>query len=141
MAAIGLLLLAQVGTSSSPLEIGLWLGISGIGQGIFVSPNTREVMSALPPEQSGEASEMVALARVVGQAMAVAIVGAVFVGLGGAAAGASLVAQQASQSTGAAGPDGVFLGAMHAGLLVGAALAALGAVLSFIGRPPAGDRA
>lgn len=141
LAAIGLLLLAQVGVNSAPFEIALWLGISGIGQGIFVSPNTREVMSALPAERSGEASEMVALARVVGQAMSVAIVGAVFVGLGGAAAGASLVAQQASQSTGATGPDGVFLGAMHAGLLVGAALAAIGAVVSFLGRPPAGHRA
>lgn len=69
LAAIGLLLLAQVGVNSAPFEIAVWLGISGIGQGIFVSPNTREVMSALPAERSGEASEMVALARVVGQAI------------------------------------------------------------------------
>ena len=98
-------------------------------------------MSALPAEQSGAASEMVALARVVGQAMSVAIVGAVFVGLGGAAAGASLVAQQASQGTNVQGPDAVFLGAIHAALLVSASLAAVGALVSIVGRRAPSDAA
>jgi EmrB/QacA subfamily drug resistance transporter len=140
LAAAGFILLAQVGTETPPLMIGLSLAISGIGQGIFVAPNTREVMSALPAEQNGEASEMVALARVVGQAMSVAIVGAVFVGLGGAAAGASLVASQSSL-TSVQAPDDVFLGALHAALLVSASLAAIGAVVSLVGHSPARDHA
>ena len=139
LSAAGFVLLAQVGTDTPPLLIGLSLAISGIGQGIFVAPNTRQVMSALPAEQNGEASEMVALARVVGQAMSVAIVGAVFVGLGGAAAGASLVASHASLTSVQASDD-VFLAALHAALLVSASLAAIGAVVSLVGRPPAVDR-
>jgi EmrB/QacA subfamily drug resistance transporter len=133
MAAVGLFLLSLIGTATSPFEVGLWLAISGVGQGLFIAPNTREVMNALPSEESGRASGLIATTRVVAQSLSVAISGAVFAGLGGAAAGASLV-------TG--GPptadeiivQGTFLGAMHAALLVSGFMAAAGAAIALTAR-------
>jgi EmrB/QacA subfamily drug resistance transporter len=133
LAATGLFLLARVGVTTSFSDIVLWLALSGIGQGLFLSPNTSAVMSAVPADQSGTASGLIATTRVVGQALSVAIAGAIFVGLGGAAAGAALVALVASggptSATGIA-LEGTFVAAMRAALLVSGLLAAAGAVTS-----------
>ena len=130
LAAVGLGLLAQVGVGTSLSEIAFWLALSGVGQGLFLSPNTSAVMSAVPADQSGIASGLIATTRVVGQALAVAIAGAIFIGLGGAAAGATLVAIGASGSAQDAAVQGTFVTAMHAALLVSGFLAAAGALVS-----------
>ena len=91
-------------------EIALWLAVSGIGQGLFLSPNTSAVMSAVPAGESGTASGLIAATRVVGQALSVAIAGAVFIGLGGAAAGAAMVAGGTAASTAQPALDDTFLG-------------------------------
>jgi hypothetical protein len=105
------------------------LAVSGIGQGLFLSPNTTAIMSAVPADQSNIASALFATTRAVAQALSVAIAGAVYVGLGGAAAGAALVA---GVPTGPAevALDGTFIVAMRAALLVSGVMAAAGAVLS-----------
>jgi EmrB/QacA subfamily drug resistance transporter len=133
LAAVSLCLLAMVGISTTPVDIVVLLAVSGIGQGLFLSPNTTAVMSAVPADQSGTASSLIATTRVVGQALSVAIAGAIFIGLGGAAAGAALVG---GAPTGPAKTtlDGTFLTAMHAALLVSGLLAAAGAATS-LARP------
>jgi EmrB/QacA subfamily drug resistance transporter len=130
LAAAGLFLLSFIGTGTSPIEIGIWLAISGVGQGIFLAPNTREVMNALPARQSGTASGLIATTRVVAQSLSVAFAGAVFAGLGGAAAGATLVARGLTSTTAGATLDGTFVMAMHAALLVSGAMAAAGALIA-----------
>lgn len=122
-------LLAQVGVSTSLLEVVLWLAISGIGQGLFLSPNASSIMSAVPADQSSIASGLIATTRAVAQGLSVAIAGAVFIGLGGAAAGAALVA---GVPTGPADValEGTFIAAMRAALLVSGLMAAAGAVTS-----------
>jgi EmrB/QacA subfamily drug resistance transporter len=87
LAAAGVCLLALVGVTTPLSQIALWLAVSGIGQGLFLAPNTSAVMSAVPAEDSGTSSGLIATTRVVGQTLSVAIAGAVFVGLGGASAG------------------------------------------------------
>jgi EmrB/QacA subfamily drug resistance transporter len=134
LAAASLGLLAQIGVTTSLLEIVLWLAVSGIGQGLFLSPNTTAVMSAVPADQSSTASGLIATTRVVGQALSVAIAGAIFIGLGGAAAGATLVAGGASTQAADAALDGTFIAAMRAASLVSGLLAAAGAVTS-LARP------
>jgi EmrB/QacA subfamily drug resistance transporter len=129
LAAASLGLLAQLGVSTSRGDIVLLLAVSGIGQGLFLSPNTTAVMSAVPAEQSGTASSLIATTRVVGQALSVAIAGAIFIGLGGAAAGATLAAGVPTGPTQAA-LDGTFIAAMRAALTVSGLMAAAGAVLS-----------
>jgi DHA2 family multidrug resistance protein-like MFS transporter len=125
LAAVSLGFLAQIGVTTSPLGIVVWLGLSGIGQGLFLAPNTTAVMSAVPADQSSTASGLIATTRVVGQALSVAIAGAIFIGLGGAAAGATLVAGGPSAAL-----EGTFIAAMHAAVFVSGLLAASGAVLS-----------
>jgi hypothetical protein len=70
--------------------------------GHLLSPNTRALMDAAPAAEQGQASGLLATARIIGQSMSVAIAGAVFTGLGAAAAGSALVVQR-----GNAGPAGV----------------------------------
>ena len=129
LVAAGLVILAQIGVATPLVQIGFWLAISGIGQGLFLSPNTSAVMSGVPAGESGTASGLIAATRVVGQALSVAIAGAVFIGLGGAAAGAAMVAGTAA-STAQPALDDTFLVAMHAALLVSGSLAAVGAAIS-----------
>ena len=129
LAAAGLVLLAQVGVGTSYLEIALWLVLSGIGQGLFLSPNTTAVMSGVPPDQTSIASGLIATTRAVGQALSVAIAGATFIGFGGAAAGAAL-SVGAPTAAAVAALDGTFLEALRAALLISGLMAASGAVLS-----------
>jgi EmrB/QacA subfamily drug resistance transporter len=132
LAAASLGFLSLVNTTTPLPQIALWLAISGIGQGLFLSPNTTAVMSAVPADESGTASGLIATTRVVGQALSVAIAGAVFVGLGGASAGAALVAGVAPRSAGGLALDDTFLAAMHAALFISGAMAAAGAATSLI---------
>jgi EmrB/QacA subfamily drug resistance transporter len=141
LACAGLLLLAQVGRDASALDISWRLAVSGIGQGLFVSPNTRTVMGAAPADQSGTVSGVIATTRVVAQSLSVAIAGAVFTGLGGAAAGAALMAGRAAgggSATRTAAMQAQFLHALHAAIVVCGALAALGVLTALVRGAAAG---
>jgi EmrB/QacA subfamily drug resistance transporter len=127
LAAAAFVLLAQTGVSTPLVYIVLSLALAGIGQGMFLSPNTTIVMSAVPPDQSSIASGLIATTRAVSQALSVAIAGAVFIGFGGAAAGAMLSAGVPTASA-AAGLDDTFLDALHAGFLVSGLMATAGAI-------------
>lgn len=142
LACAGLLLLAQVGMDSSAFDISWRLALSGIGQGLFLSPNTRTVMGAAAPEQTGIVSGLVATTRVVGQSLSVAVAGAVFTGLGGAAAGAALPAARAAGARGAAevaALQATFLHALRGAIVVCGALAALGIFAALVRSAGPGD--
>lgn len=133
--AVALFLLARLDATSSTGDIAWRLALAGIGQGLFQAPNTRAVMEAAPATEQGAASGILATARITGQALSVALSGAVFLGLGGSA-GAALVA-----SRGNAGPAGLavpqrleatFLHGFHAALTVCSAFAALGALAALV---------
>jgi len=100
IACLGLLLLAQLDADSSALHIGTCLALTGLGQGLFQSPNNSALLGAAPLERRGVASGMLATARVVGQSLSVAVAGAVF-GRAGAAAARAL----ASTGDAALAPD------------------------------------
>jgi DHA2 family multidrug resistance protein-like MFS transporter len=90
MGGIGLLLLsaglaslALLTPEASTLAIVLRMALCGVGFGLFQSPNLNALMSAAPPERSGGASAMVAMARLNGQGIGAALVALCF-GLAGA---------------------------------------------------------
>src|SRR5712692_4814175 len=135
IACIGLILLSQLDQTSSIWDIAWRLGFTGIGQGIFQAPNTRAMMGAAPRSQQGEASGLLATGRVIGQSLSVAIAGAVFTGLGGAAAGSILVMQQQRQTLSAEQINALqstFVSSLHAALLVCAAFAGIGIFTSLV---------
>lgn len=128
IACFGLFLVSQINTQSSTLDIIWRLAFIGIGQGLFMSPNTRTMMGAAPRKAQGEASGLLATGRVIGQSMSVALTGTIFVALGGATAGTLLSSPQAQSlsATSISGLQNTFVNSFHAALLVCAAFAALG---------------
>jgi EmrB/QacA subfamily drug resistance transporter len=134
--AVGLALIARLDATSSVLAIVLAQVVAALGSGLFQSPNNSAIMGAAPRERQGVAAGMLATGRVVGQTLSVALAGAVFTTLGGAAAGRALAG-------GARTPANVdtFVRGFHWALTVSAILAAVGAVISLARgrehRPPA----
>jgi EmrB/QacA subfamily drug resistance transporter len=129
IACIGLILLSQLDQTSSIWDVAWRLGFTGIGQGIFQAPNTRAMMGAAPRSVQGEASGLLATGRVIGQSLSVAIAGAVFTGLGGAAVGSILAMQQQRQTLSAEQINALqstFVSGLHVALLVCAAFAGIG---------------
>ena len=58
------------------------MGLCGVGFGFFQTPNNITLMTAGPPNRSGAASGMVAVARTVGWSLGSALVALIF-GVGG----------------------------------------------------------
>ena len=82
--AAGLLLLAAMPAAPADWDIAWRMGICGIGFGFYQTPNNITLMTAGPPERSGAASGMVAVARTVGWSLGSALVALIF-GLAGSA--------------------------------------------------------
>ena len=116
----GLLLLAGLGPASSIRQVVVFLGVAGLGVGIFTSPNNSALMGSAPHERQGIAAGILATARNVGMMMGIGLAGAIFT---------SILARSGSTT---AGP-GLF-SAVHYGFLGAAAAAALGVIASLSGR-------
>jgi len=128
VACLGLLLVAKLDATSTIGDIVWRLILTGIGQGLFQSPNTRALINAAPGGAEGEASGLVTTGRATGQSLSIAVAGALFGGLGGTAAGSALVGARAGGLTGV--DVGVlqqtFLAGFRGALMVSAAVAAVG---------------
>jgi MFS family permease len=79
---ISILALAQFGLysaskSSGVIMVFVFLGLLGIGSGMFQSPNSSAIMSAVPRNRLGIASGMQATMRNVGMVLGIALAGAV----------------------------------------------------------------
>ena len=134
LACIGLIVISQLDQHSSVFDIVWRLAITGIGQGLFQSPNNSALMGSAPESQRGVASGFLATGRVIGQSISVALAGAIFVGLGGAQAGqmlASMPAHPLSMPQAAALQE-TFVRSFRAAFLVCAAIAAIGVATSLV---------
>jgi EmrB/QacA subfamily drug resistance transporter len=136
IAAGGLLLLARLDATASTWDVAWPLVLAGLGNGLFQSPNTRALMGAAPATEQGEASGLLATARVTGQALSVAVAGAVFTSLGGAAAGSALVARRVAWSHASVAQtadfEATFLHGFRGALIVCAAFAAIGVLTALV---------
>jgi EmrB/QacA subfamily drug resistance transporter len=132
---VGLLLLAHLDMQTSTWGIVWRLAVTGLGQGIFQTPNTRALMNAAPAGEQGESSGLFATGRVVGQSLSVAIAGTIFASSGGAIAGQMLVNAASGVSLSAAEISTwqyLFLRSFRAALSVCAVFAALGIVTALV---------
>ncbi|WP_158743140.1 MFS transporter [Acidisphaera sp. L21] len=84
--AIGLFLLATMPAHPADWNIAWRMGICGIGFGFYQTPNNLTLMTAGPPERTGAASGMQAVARTVGWSMGSAMVALIFGVQGGSGA-------------------------------------------------------
>jgi MFS family permease len=112
--AIGLAWIAAVSTPTTPYVefIGPFL-ISGVGMALFFAPVANVVLSAVRPEQEGQASGANNAIRELGGVFGVAVLAAVFTVNGGYGSGQQFV-------------DG-----MNPAVMIGAALVAVGAIAAF----------
>lgn len=137
IACLGLVLISMLGATTPLWRIIATLVTTGIGQGMFQSPNNSALMGAAPRHRQGVAAGMLATGRVVGQSVSVALAGAIFIALGGAAAGARLaaLAQAGGDAASASVLQAAFAGAFRAAFLVSAAIAAFGVLTSLVRGP------
>jgi len=74
---VGLLMLSRLGPNTETVYIIAALAITGLGTGIFVSPNTSAVMGSAPRHRQGIAAGVLATARNVGMVLGVGLAGAI----------------------------------------------------------------
>ena len=75
---LGMVSLALLPANPGAFEIVLRMAICGAGFGLFQSPNMNALMSSAPPERSGGASGVIAMARLLGQTSGAALVALCF---------------------------------------------------------------
>lgn len=124
--AVGLLYMSMLTTTSTVLFIGTGLLIIGIGMGLFSSPNTSAVMGSVERKRLGVASGTLSTMRFVGQAVSLAIMGAIIASVAGPDFIASLTVGTANSAVSA----DAFVRGMSEVFLVGAVIAAVGTVTS-----------
>jgi MFS family permease len=134
LACLGLFLLARLDATSTIGDIIWRLMLTGLGQGLFQSPNTRALMNEAPRGEQGQTSGLLATGRVLGQSFSVALAGAIFAGLGGAAAGRALAIAPAGAITSAeiVALQQTFLAAFRGALTISAAIAAIGVFAALV---------
>ncbi len=88
--ATGLVLLATMPALPADWNVVWRMAICGVGFGFYQTPNNLTLMTAGPPDRSGAASGMVAVARTIGWSLGSALVALVFDLLAGAGAVACL---------------------------------------------------
>ncbi|HEY9229684.1 MAG TPA: MFS transporter, partial [Gemmatimonadaceae bacterium] len=73
IACLGLWLLSRTVADTTITYIVVCLVVAGIGQGLFVAPNSRSIMDAATRDEQGVASGVLATARGIGQSLSVAV--------------------------------------------------------------------
>lgn len=132
IACVALVLMATFGAATPLWRVVGTLVMTGLGQGMFSSPNNSALMGAAPSNRQGVAAGMLATGRVVGQSVSVALTGAIFIGLGGAAAAATLRGLHGAQRLDL---QATFTHAFQTAFLVCAAIAAVGVITSLVRGP------
>lgn len=138
IACVGLVFISQLRADSSIFDIIWRLVVIGFGQALFQSPNNSALMGSAPRGEQGVASGFLATGRVIGQSTSVALAGAIFTSLGGALAGARLVAAYHHQRAGGMTPQALaslqdtFVSSFHATFLACAAVAVIGVGASLV---------
>ncbi len=128
-AVVGMLLLTSLATDSSLLTIIGWLIVVGLGIGLWQTPNNSSIMGSVPTERLGTASASVITARLIGQAIGIALGGAIF----------SARAASHAQARSPLGLDdplvrpAALLDGMELAFLVGAVIAVSAALLAWFG--------
>ena len=113
--SLGLFLLSRLVPSDLPVPASAaTLVVTGLGIGLFTSPNNSAVMGAVPQRRRGVASGVLSTARTLGNLLGIGLVGAVFT--------TALAATDG-------GPEAI-VGAASLGLLVASVIALIGAITS-----------
>jgi EmrB/QacA subfamily drug resistance transporter len=132
---VGLLFLATVKSDTGVESVILYLLILGTGMGLFSSPNTSAIMGSVGRKQLGIASGTLATMRTTGQALSLAVTGAVVATV--ASSKVVSVLFIGTNSAEIAVESAAYIQGMNLAFVVCASIAFIGAVFSFIrGKTP-----
>ena len=125
IAALGLFFFSRLQESSTVHDIIWRLAVTGLGVGMFQSPNNSTVMGNVSPWQLGIASGILAAMRNVGMVLGIAVAGAILY---------SLAPVSMSEHTGSFTPAEIkeFVHGLHWAYTAGALLAATAALTSLL---------
>ena len=131
-AGMGFMVLGLLSLTQLPLDFGLpdliWrLVLLGIGQGMFMSPNSSAVLGSVPRPRIGTASGTLAQMRVNGQAVGIALSGAIV-----ATRLPVHLAELGGGAPNAAAHSAALAGAIHDAFAVAAVVCCVGIVTSLI---------
>jgi len=113
--SLGLILMSRLGPNSPIYEIGIALGIVGLGTGTFISPNNSSIMGSAPGQRQGIAAGILATARSTGMVLGVGLAGAIFT---------TILAESVGENT--------IYAATRASFIIAAIIAAIGAFTSAV---------
>lgn len=134
LTAAGLVVLSRVGVDPHPVHLLAGMGGVGVGQGLFAVPNSRMLLSAVPPERLGLANGLQGTMRNLGISGGAAVTAALLATRFAAHGGGMLVAGALTGSDREA-----FASATRETYLVMAAISVLGAALAARVREPAAE--
>jgi EmrB/QacA subfamily drug resistance transporter len=125
IAALGLFFFSGLQESATAFDVAWRLAVTGLGVGIFQSPNNSTIMGAVPPRQLGIASGILAAMRNMGMVLGIAVAGVILYGL----APISVSAHPEAFS-----PSDIheFMYGLHWAYISGAVLAAIAALTSIL---------
>lgn len=124
----GMLMLGLMNTGTSIAYIMVSMAVTGLGFGLFQTPNNSAIMGNVPVQNRGTASGTLALMRNIGMALGVAISGALF----GILNNVAQTVYTAAGQTGAQLSDSVFVYAFHYTLYAAVAAALISMISSLI---------
>jgi hypothetical protein len=133
--ALGLLSLTQLPTSFALPDLVWRLVLLGLGQGLFMSPNSSAVLGSVPRPRLGTASGTLAQMRVNGQVLGVALSGAIV------ATRLPVHLAELGGAPSAALRNAALAGAIHDAFVVAALVCCVGIVTSLIRGSSRSDRA
>ena len=125
--AIGMFLLSRLSPTTSNAYIIISMAVTGIGVGLFQTPNNSAIMGSVPPEHRGIASGALATMRNIGMVLGVATSGMLFSLFSGEAN-----AQLAASLSGTQLQQAVFTSALHMTFVIAALIALVAMVASLI---------
>lgn len=126
--ALGLGLMSLLDAGSSLAEAGLWVSVTGAGNGLVQAACYSLVMKSVNPDRYGTAGAMLSLTQALGSITAIVVLGGIF-GL--------REEHHLAQLAGTVGAESAaFLSAYRDVFLLGTAIAVIGALVATMGRPP-----
>lgn len=120
--AIGIFMQSRFGPQTLTAHMAAGLAITGLGTGIFISPNNSALMGSAPRHRQGIAAGILATSRNVGMVLGIGLAGAIFT---------TVLAQHGEGNT-LTMPSPLMFQAFRASFTTAAGIAALGALISLV---------
>jgi EmrB/QacA subfamily drug resistance transporter len=120
--AVGIFIQSRFGPDTSTLQMATGLALTGLGTGVFISPNNSALMGSAPRNRQGIAAGILATSRNVGMVLGIGLAGAIF----------STVLAQLGVGDSPSAPSPILFQAFKASFTTASGIALLGALLSLI---------